>query len=209
MKATSSLLSVLLAAPLLSSLAASSPVSNTRTHQIVFADVEDATRLDSNLHQGDLVDSMIAEAKSKGQDLSSWGINTINDDQVVGQAFTESVDLDDQVAQAKLMWEAAMEDAVVSIQPVKAKATKVVHDSVNAKLDPPGSGWVWQACGSGQEAAVLHELNVDPDPPLAGKNLTVKAKGIVNSPIHVSRYLQILLPHSVHFTNFHFTHSLK
>jgi hypothetical protein len=200
MKTASPLLSVLLAAPLFTSLIAASPVSNTRTQQIVFADVEDATRLDSASRQGDLVDSMIMEAKAKGQDLSFWGIDTTNDKEDgsssvssgMGVPSLESIDLNDEVAKAKLMWEAAMENSLVSIQPVSASNSKAAdqfkslksHESVKA-AGAPGSGWIWQACGSGQEAAVLQQLDVSPDPPLAGKNLTVKAKGIVHSPIHV------------------------
>lgn len=178
-------LSLLLAAPLFSTLSASSPAPNPRSQQIVLADVEDATRLDSTLRQGDLIDSIIAEAESKGQDLSSWGIFSPDDkvDSTISpsEPTIESVDLNDEAAKAKLMWEAAMENTIISIQPLKKVST-----SVKATVTQPGSGWVWQACGSGQEAAVLQELNVKPDPPVAGQNLTVKAKGYVNSPIHVS-----------------------
>jgi hypothetical protein len=179
-------LSALLAASLLSGLSASSPTLNKRsTQQIVLADVEDATRLDANLRQGDLVDSMIAEAKSKGQDLSAWGIPSTSDDDNDGRVFeqtTESVDVTDEIARAKLMWEAAMDTTTFSILPKK----KASHLAVKPKTTVPGSGWVWSLCGSGGEATVIKTLDVSPDPPQAGKNLTVHSTGYVNSPIHVS-----------------------
>ena len=184
MKTVYPLLSTLLAAPLLSSLAAASPLSNTVTHQIVFGDAEDATRLDPALRQGDLVDSMIAEAKASGQDLSAWGIDSAAPLTNEVGATIESVDLEDEIARARLIWEAALDNSKVSILPVSTASS--LQDKAGAALDPPGSGWVWQSCGTGEEAAVLRELNVDPDPPVPGKNLTVRAKGTVNSPIRVS-----------------------
>lgn len=182
-------LSALLAASLLSGLSASSPTLNPRSQQIVLADVEDATRLDAGQRQGDLVDSMIAEAKAKGQDLSAWGIPSDDSnnkvDRIIEQT-TESVDLEDEVARAKIMWEAAMDTTVFSILPKKVDAFEASRVSTSSNSVQPGSGWVWSLCGSGGEAAIIKQLDVSPDPPQAGKNLTVHSTGIVNYPIHVS-----------------------
>ncbi|UZJ51286.1 hypothetical protein CBS101457_000606 [Exobasidium rhododendri] len=192
-------------------MATSTPVSNTQ--QIVLADVEDATRLNPSHRQGDLVDSMIAEAKAKNQDLSAWGIDIHEGDEIVRQknsndlaehaeSYIETVDLDDEMAKVKLMWEAALEDSLVTIQPIAAKVAeskpvskgrKNLFNSLMSKFNPPGSGWVWKNCGSGEEAAVLRELDVDPDPPVAGQNLTVSAKGIVTSPIREGTYADVVV----------------
>ena len=190
MKAYGFPLSALLAASLLSGLSASSPTLNKRSQQIVLADVEDATRMDTNLRQGDLVDSMIAEAKSKGQDLSAWGIPSASEDHddvmINFEQTTESIDLNDEIAKAKLMWEAALDTTTFSIMPKKATSSKI---ALTKPETVPGSGWVWSLCGSGGEATVIKTLDVTPDPPQAGKNLTVHSTGLVNSPIHVSASL--------------------
>jgi hypothetical protein len=190
MKAYGLPLSAILAASLLSGMSASSPTLNTRSQQIVLADVEDATRLDANLRQGDLVDSMIAEAKSKGQDLSAWGISSDEDKDFksgnVLEQTIESADLEDEIARARLMWEAAMDNTVFTILPKKVDAFDPLRNAAKSKTVQPGSGWVWAPCGTGNEATVPKTLDVTPDPPQAGKNLTVHSTGMVNSPIHVS-----------------------
>ncbi|CAO1618894.1 unnamed protein product [Parajaminaea phylloscopi] len=50
---------------------------------------------------------------------------------------------------------------------------------------PPGGsgGWVWSSCGQPSDAVEVQSIEVSPDPPVPGQNLTVKAKGIVKSRI--------------------------
>lgn len=52
---------------------------------------------------------------------------------------------------------------------------------------PPGGGWVWSSCGQSQDAVIVQDIKVTPDPPRPGQNLTVHAKGIVNSKLEVSK----------------------
>lgn len=50
----------------------------------------------------------------------------------------------------------------------------------------PGGGWVWSTCGEESDAVEVKDIRVSPDPPQAGKNLTVHALGVVKRTIDVS-----------------------
>lgn len=50
----------------------------------------------------------------------------------------------------------------------------------------PGGGWVWSSCGQPDDVVEVKSIDVSPDPPVPGKNMTVKARGIVKSTIKVS-----------------------
>lgn len=47
------------------------------------------------------------------------------------------------------------------------------------------SKWSWNDCGSDDDALKLTKIDVSPDPPQSGRNLTIDAAGIVNRYIAV------------------------
>lgn len=49
----------------------------------------------------------------------------------------------------------------------------------------PGSGWVWQSCGLDADVVRVDRVEVSPDPPRSGQNLTVKAAGEVKADVDV------------------------
>lgn len=49
-----------------------------------------------------------------------------------------------------------------------------------------GGGWVWSTCGTDEDLITIEKIEVSPDPPVPGKNLTVTAKGLVKGAIEVS-----------------------
>ena len=57
-------------------------------------------------------------------------------------------------------------------------------DKVSTKGEP-GSGWVWQSCALENEAVNVDSIDVTPDPPKPGKNMTVHGKGVVKSLVDV------------------------
>lgn len=65
---------------------------------------------------------------------------------------------------------------------VEDAASKEVHQ----KDGPSPGGWVWKSCGEETDAVEVKSIEVSPDPPKPGQNLTVTASGIVKSRIEVS-----------------------
>ncbi|KAK0551967.1 hypothetical protein OC845_001940 [Tilletia horrida] len=59
-------------------------------------------------------------------------------------------------------------------------------------LDGGGKAWTWKACAQDPNSPApvvdLHTVNVSPDPPQAGKNMTVQATGTVRSKIDEGAY---------------------
>lgn len=211
---------LLLAAPL---SVAASPIDVAPSNQIVFAhddtpSMQQGGAGEATHREPDLVDQMLAEAQSKGEDLRQWGIEIVDGQ---AQAMDESsrklwqveqqqqedaedvflevseftkdlvADLSDDLEKAKLMMEAAMDDAIFSILPISEQEAKSKKEGLQSLADadmmdgPPGSGWVWNVCGSGDEAIVLQDIKVNPDPPKAGENLTVHAVGEVKHDLKV------------------------
>lgn len=226
---------LLLAAPL--SIAASPIDMAASSNQLVFAqsgegDATSASAVASNNNKSphrepDLVDQMLAEAQSKGEDLRQWGIEIVDgqaqamDDSARAQwqkeqeaeaeaenvflevsEFTKDLvaDLSDDFEKARLVMEAAMDDAVFSILPIskekvhqQAQKQKSVHSDVDAMDGPPGSGWIWSVCGSRDEAIVLDDIKVLPDPPKPGENLTVHAVGEVKHDLKEGSYADVVV----------------
>lgn len=54
-----------------------------------------------------------------------------------------------------------------------------------AYTNQPGSGWVWQSCGLDADVVRVDRVDVDPDPPQSGKNMTVKAAGEIKARVDV------------------------
>lgn len=190
MVATSTFTRSLLIAPLLisSTLSVALPFDS---QQLVFGGNQ-GEGFESNDRQPDFVDLMLSEAKKTGIDISEWEQDR--------PTTKESVDLNDEMAKAALMAESMAEDALVWIQPKIEEAEESVNeimesvsDSVPNTQTQPGSGWIWDVCGSRQEAVVLKEINVTPDPPVPGQNLTVYAKGIVNEDIEPGTYADVVV----------------
>lgn len=213
------LLRMLVAAPLLaSSLIHALPSGSQEYHhqasplhrrdepqQLVLADAESALGTDqSTVREPDLVEMMLADAQSKGMDLSQWGVkeSDVADEgleQFIRPTTKESVNLDDEAERLALLAEAAAEDTLAWIQPVVEDAEHAIDQGLDiAAPEPdkkmqPGSGWIWNVCGTRQEAVVLQEINVKPDPPIAGQNLTVYAKGTVNADIEEGTFADVVV----------------
>jgi hypothetical protein len=213
MVATSSLLArLIVVAPLLAStLAAPSSRSalgvgqRTDAEQMVLSDPspsyfsnDDGTTVDAPtaVRQPDFVESMLIEAKRKGVDVSQWGVT---DDQMDDVVRATGVDLDDEAQRLALLAEAAAEQGTAWIQPALTNVHTTIRktsSSVAAPITPatqPGSGWIWNVCGSRQEAVVLSDINVKPDPPVAGQNLTVYAKGTLNADLDEGSYADVVV----------------
>ncbi|PWN30514.1 hypothetical protein BDZ90DRAFT_207574, partial [Jaminaea rosea] len=43
--------------------------------------------------------------------------------------------------------------------------------------------WVWSSCGQPDDVVEVKSIDVSPDPPVPGKNMTVKARGVVKRTI--------------------------
>lgn len=196
MVATSAFTRSLLLAPLLISSTLSVALPSD-SQQLVFGGNQ-GDGYESNGRQGDFVDVMLSEAKKTGIDISQWEKNLQD-----RPTTKESVDLNDEMAKATLMAEAMAEDTLVWIQPKIKEAEESMIEIMESfeESDPepittqtqPGSGWIWEVCGSRQEAVVLKEINVKPDPPVPGQNLTVYAKGIVNEDIEPGTYADVVV----------------
>lgn len=52
----------------------------------------------------------------------------------------------------------------------------------------PGQGWQWASCGTGDEVVDVNSIEVSPDPPVPGQNLTVRAKGTIKDEVSVSTF---------------------
>jgi hypothetical protein len=61
------------------------------------------------------------------------------------------------------------------------EAARVVHGADG----PAPGGWVWKSCGDDGDAVEVTSIQVSPDPPKPGQNLTVVASGIVKKEIKV------------------------
>lgn len=67
----------------------------------------------------------------------------------------------------------------------KAAAAKNAGDGVRAKQ----AGWKWESCGDENNTYVVdvESIELSPDPPQPGKNLTITAVGVSHSEIAVCR----------------------
>lgn len=197
----------LVAAPLLAATLSSSAV--IPQGQVVLGGHGDSQgAVAAPTREPDFVDQIVAEAAAAGRTdelMEKWGFRPedikvsmsawrpVQKGKAKGQAAASSLaaDLTDAAERAKLMAEAAAEDALVSIQPVADEASQAAKDAAHAMQ--PGSGWIWNVCGSRQEAVVLHTLDVQPDPPVAGKNLTVHGTGTVHNEISEGTYADVIV----------------
>lgn len=55
------------------------------------------------------------------------------------------------------------------------------------------SKWSWNDCGGDDDALKLTKLDVSPDPPQSGRNLTIDAAGVVNRYISVGSDARVLI----------------
>ncbi|PWN44447.1 hypothetical protein IE81DRAFT_272865, partial [Ceraceosorus guamensis] len=58
---------------------------------------------------------------------------------------------------------------------------------------PSPGGWVWKSCGEETDAVEVKSIEVTPDPPKPGQNLTVTASGIVKSRIEAGTYADVVV----------------
>lgn len=208
MVATSTLTRTLFLAPLLisSTLSVALPFDSQQLVLGGGGGGNEGENEDGLIRQPDFVDIMLSEAKKTGIDTSMWEEEEQQDRS--RPTTKESVDLNDEMQKAALMAEAKAEDSLVWIQPtIKGYADEIVEETMNKVEElnevveshtpntstQPGSGWIWEVCGSRQEAVVLKEINVKPDPPVPGQNLTVYAKGIVNEDIEPGTYADVVV----------------
>lgn len=164
------------------------------SHQLVLGEAQSATQRDPMQTEPDFVDLIVAEAHESGRldelvDKFGFSLEDIKVSMSLRPLREESlsnmeVDLDNQMEKAKLMAEAAAEDTLAWIQPV---------ESPPEAKNGPGSGWIWSVCGSQQEAVVLKSVDVKPDPPIPGQNLTVHATGTVNHDITQGTYADVVV----------------
>lgn len=94
------------------------------------------------------------------------------------------VDILNAEAREKLLAEAKEEDTVLNILPIGLVAPPAQSKAWNA--GPPGSGWAWSDCGLPDDAVSVQSIEVSPDPPVPGQNMTVTARGTVKEEIRVS-----------------------
>ncbi|KAJ7767799.1 ML domain-containing protein [Mycena metata] len=53
--------------------------------------------------------------------------------------------------------------------------------------------WSWVNCGDPTDAILLHSIEVSPDPPVPGKDLTITVKGTVNEVIKEGAYADVVV----------------
>ncbi|PWN95210.1 hypothetical protein FA09DRAFT_285556, partial [Tilletiopsis washingtonensis] len=58
---------------------------------------------------------------------------------------------------------------------------------------PAPGGWVWKSCGDDGDAVEVTSIQVSPDPPKPGQNLTVVASGIVKKEIKAGTYADVVV----------------
>lgn len=200
----------LLAAPLLAARLAA-PAALPQQHQQMVLGGSDGS---AKAQEPDFVDVLVAEAEAAGRTdelMEKWGFSA--EDIKVSMSAWKPVakgsskkktagaakhavleaGLGDASERAKLLAEAAADDALVWIQPTAPSSPHAPSHGDASASDGPGSGWVWNVCGSGQEGVVLHTLDVAPDPPVAGKNLTVHATGTVHTDITEGTYADVVV----------------
>ncbi|EPQ28113.1 uncharacterized protein PFL1_04440 [Pseudozyma flocculosa PF-1] len=68
-------------------------------------------------------------------------------------------------------------------------------DNAPAKLvpPPPGGAWTWQSCGAGGEIVDVQSIEVSPDPPKPGQNLTVRAKGTISEEVSDGTFADVVV----------------
>ncbi|TIA96460.1 hypothetical protein E3P94_03323 [Wallemia ichthyophaga] len=64
-------------------------------------------------------------------------------------------------------------------------------DDTTANDVKPLSKWSWSDCGDVEDALKLSKLDVSPDPPQSGRNLTIDAAGVVNRYIAEGAYADV------------------
>lgn len=197
MKSTFSLLlsSILLS----SSLTLAAP---TQDAQLVFGSTKSSTR------DPDFVDILDSQSfKNKLEELLHDAESVSSN--LVSESYNKAADLSNEAEVEALILAASLEDKAMNILPVPQNSqsgqNKLKFPSKNDVsfsdtpiwgafksmniMDaptPPGGGWVWSSCGQSSDAVQVQDIRVSPDPPRPGQNLTVHAKGIVNSKIEVS-----------------------
>ncbi len=76
-------------------------------------------------------------------------------------------------------------------KPSTAALGKAVSSSGAKAQGEPGSGWIWKSCGLGEEVVTVNSIDVKPDPPKPGQNMTVHGTGLVKTLVDVSRRASI------------------
>ncbi|KDN38948.1 hypothetical protein K437DRAFT_228298 [Tilletiaria anomala UBC 951] len=57
----------------------------------------------------------------------------------------------------------------------------------------PGRGWIWKSCGMDADAVRVDSIDVTPDPPKPGRNMTVRGTGVVRSLIDEGSYVDVVV----------------
>ncbi|KAE8221669.1 hypothetical protein CF319_g5006 [Tilletia indica] len=58
-------------------------------------------------------------------------------------------------------------------------------------LDGAGKAWSWRNCGDSSDIVEVHTIEVSPDPPQRGKNMTIHATGKVQKRIEEGAYAMV------------------
>ncbi|CAD6911625.1 unnamed protein product [Tilletia controversa] len=58
-------------------------------------------------------------------------------------------------------------------------------------LDGAGKAWSWRNCGDPEDLVEVHTIEVSPDPPQRGKNMTIHATGKVQKRIEEGAYAEV------------------
>ncbi|KAL9932726.1 hypothetical protein V8E36_008425 [Tilletia maclaganii] len=58
-------------------------------------------------------------------------------------------------------------------------------------LDGGGRAWTWRSCSDEDALVDVHSIEVSPDPPQRGKNMTIKASGTVKQRIEEGAYAMV------------------
>ncbi|PKI85905.1 Npc2p [Malassezia vespertilionis] len=84
---------------------------------------------------------------------------------------------------------------IVDIMEKEAHAQHIALDSmlrpVASRVKPKSERWWWNTCGDDGVVVHAREIELNPDPPVKGQNLTVHAVGTVDSAVEQGSYIDI------------------
>ena len=200
---------VLIAAP---ATAAPSSVSNSlfsRSEQLIFGGSSSSSIKESN-RQPDFVEVLQNQAEAAGLDLDFGLDHTAQkaNEAAFQAALKAAEETTDEKEDTEEEWgsllpsgdleeieakaEAASHAAEMYASAAASKALKTATTTME-----PGSGWIWKACEPSEQADGLaiqvNSIDVTPDPPKPGQNLTVNASGIVKSTVDKGTYVDVVV----------------
>ncbi|PWY97105.1 hypothetical protein BCV70DRAFT_196063 [Testicularia cyperi] len=102
------------------------------------------------------------------------------------------------LASQTLAWGCIGQDCAEAANQISFTAPDVTLDKASkvaaSTWDGPGSGgWQWSSCGSGDEIVDVESITVSPDPPVPGRNLTVRAKGSIKDNVSDGTFADVVV----------------